>query len=62
VVSYGADNRPTARYVLLGGQSGIPDSRHFNDQQQDWLQGKLRSLPYTRADVLTSSESKTTLR
>src|SRR5262249_33539754 len=43
------------------GQSGDPDSPHYQDQFSLWLQGKYFPLLFTRAAVETVTEKKITL-
>ncbi|HEX9569448.1 MAG TPA: penicillin acylase family protein, partial [Rhodospirillales bacterium] len=33
-----------SRFVIATGQSGNPFSRHYNDQLNDWLEGRSVSL------------------
>jgi penicillin G amidase len=40
-----------SRGILPTGQSGNPDSPHWNDQTAGWASGDLRPLPFTRPAV-----------
>jgi penicillin G amidase len=40
-----------SRGILPTGQSGNPASPHWNDQTDDWANGQLRRLPFSRAAV-----------
>jgi penicillin amidase len=46
--------------VLPTGQSGNPESPHWNDQAELWATGRLHPLPFTRAAV--EREAEATLR
>jgi len=41
-----------AKTVLAGGQSGDPDSPHFNDQIEAYANVKWKDVPYYKEDVL----------
>jgi len=41
-----------AKTILAGGQSGDPNSPHFNDQAQDYADVKFKDVPYYKDDVL----------
>lgn len=47
-----------ARAIRAGGQSGHPDSRHFTDQAERYIQGNLRTV-YFHADQLKKHTEKT---
>ena len=36
---------------IHGGQSGNPESDHYTDQVQPWLENKLQTLPFTEAGI-----------
>ena len=40
-----------AKTILAGGQSGDPDSPHFNDQIERYANVKWKDVPYYKADV-----------
>jgi acyl-homoserine-lactone acylase len=50
VVEFGKD-RVRAKAVTAGGQSGHPNSPHFNDQAQRYSTGDLREVYFYRADL-----------
>ncbi|MCB9638228.1 MAG: penicillin acylase family protein [Myxococcales bacterium] len=58
IVKYTDDGRPTAQVALFGGQSGVPDNKHFGDLLEDWRTGKTRLLPFTQAEVDAVKESE----
>ncbi len=62
IVQFTDDGRPTAQVALFGGQSGIPDHKHFGDLLEDWRNGKTRLLPFSQAEVDAAKESESTLK
>ncbi|WP_333829186.1 penicillin acylase family protein [Pararhodobacter sp.] len=44
-------------FVNTPGQSGDPESSHYNDLQQDWLNGGYKPLSYSRAAVDAVTET-----
>ena len=50
VVEFG--ERVKAKSMLAGGQSGDPDSPHFNDQAQRYADMQFKEVPYYKEDVL----------
>ena len=49
VVEFG--DKVIAKSLLAGGQSGNPDSPHFDDQAERYVNGRFKDVPYYRADV-----------
>ena len=49
VVEFG--DKVTAKSMLAGGQSGDPDSPHFDDQAQPYADCEFKDVAYYRADV-----------
>lgn len=49
VVEFG--EKVKAKSMLAGGQSGNPDSPHFDDQSQRYADGKFKDVAYYRKDV-----------
>ncbi|MEO1593978.1 MAG: acylase [Pseudomonadota bacterium] len=49
VVEFG--DRVRAKSLLAGGQSGNPDSPHFDDQAQRYVDGAFKDVPFYREDV-----------
>ena len=49
VVDFG--DRVVAKSLLAGGQSGNPDSAHFDDQAERYVNGEFKDVPYYRNDV-----------
>ncbi len=47
--------------ILVGGQVDDPDSDHFNDQTDDWVNNVARPQPFTRSDVEAATETIWTL-
>ena len=45
VVDFGPD-RVSARAITCGGESGHPDSKHFNDEQERYATGNFREVMY----------------
>ncbi|MDG1571794.1 acylase [Robiginitalea sp. M366] len=50
VVEFG--DRVKAKTLLAGGQSGDPDSPHFDDQAQRYADAKFKDVPYYKEDVM----------
>lgn len=50
VVEFGEKVR--AKSLLAGGQSGDPQSKHFDDQVELYAEGLFKEVPYYREDVL----------
>jgi len=49
VVEFG--DKVKAKSMLAGGQSGDPDSPHFDDQAQRYADGEFKDVAYYREDV-----------
>jgi len=49
VVEFG--DRVKARSMLAGGQSGHPDSPHFYDQAQRYVNREFKDVAYYKEDV-----------
>jgi acyl-homoserine lactone acylase PvdQ len=54
VVEFG--ERVRAKSLLAGGQSGDPDSPHFDDQAEMYRSAKFKEVPYYREDVMARAE------
>jgi acyl-homoserine lactone acylase PvdQ len=50
VVEFG--NRVRAKSILAGGQSGDPESPHFDDQAQRYANVEFKDVPFYKEDVL----------
>jgi acyl-homoserine lactone acylase PvdQ len=50
VVEFG--DKVSAKTMLVGGQSGDPDSPHFDDQVQPYADGEFKDVAFYREDVL----------
>ena len=50
VVEFG--EKVKAKSILAGGQSGDPDSAHFNDQAQRYADMQFKEVPFYKEDVL----------
>jgi penicillin amidase len=48
-------------YVNLPGQSADPQSPHYRDQYQPWIEGQMQKLPFSRAAVDAVARSRTVL-
>lgn len=55
VVEFGKKIR--AKSMLAGGQSGNPNSVHFDDQSQRYVDGIFKDVAFYREDVLKGAES-----
>jgi len=55
VVEFG--NKVKAKTMLAGGQSGNPESPHFDDQAQRYADGQFKTVAYYREDVLKRAAS-----
>jgi len=56
VVEFGDQVR--AKSILAGGQSGDPDSPHFDDQVQRYADRQFKDVAYYRPDVLRRAERR----
>jgi len=54
VVEFG--DRVRARAVTAGGESGHPESPHFNDEAQRYSTGRLRDIYFYRAELKGRTE------
>jgi len=55
VVEFG--DKVAAKTMLAGGQSGDPNSSHFDDQAQRYADGLFKTVAYYREDILKRAES-----
>lgn len=55
VVEFG--DKVKAKSMLVGGQSGDPDSPHFNDQVEPYVDCEFKDVAYYREDVLKRAKS-----
>ncbi|MGS6154555.1 penicillin acylase family protein, partial [Escherichia coli] len=51
-------NWDNTRAMNLPGESGNPDSPHYRDLAQKWLDGQYFRLPYSRAAVEADTETR----
>ena len=56
VVEFG--EKVKAKSMLAGGQSGDPDSPHFNDQAQRYANMQFKEVPYYKEDVSKRAKEK----
>jgi acyl-homoserine-lactone acylase len=56
VVEFG--DKVRARTLLAGGQSGDPESRHFDDQARRYVDGEFKDVAYYREDVERRAERR----
>lgn len=56
VVEFG--EKVKAKSILAGGQSSDPNSPHFYDQTQDYVDGKFKDVAYYREDVEARTEER----
>jgi len=56
VVEFG--EKVKAKSMLAGGQSGDPDSPHFNDQAQRYADMQFKEVPYYKEDVLKRAKEQ----
>ncbi len=55
VVEFG--EKVKAKSILAGGQNGDPNSPHFDDQSERYVDGKFKDVAYYREDVMKNAES-----
>ena len=48
--------RVSAKSLLTGGESGNPDSKHFSDQAQMYVNGEFKDVFYYKEDILSHAE------
>ncbi len=53
-VEFGAKVR--AKSILAGGNSGDPNSKHFNDQAEMYSKGEFKDVLFYREDILSNAE------
>jgi acyl-homoserine lactone acylase PvdQ len=56
VVEFGP--KVIARSLLAGGQSGDPESPHFDDQAKRYANANFKEIPYYKEDVLARAEEQ----
>jgi len=56
VVEFG--DKVKAKSILAGGQSGNPDSPHFNDQSQRYADMQFKEVPFYKEDVIERAKEK----
>lgn len=61
VTQFAEDGTPEAFANFPPGNSGNPDSPHFADTLDDWVEGRYQPLPYRREDVDAAQESTSML-
>ena len=49
-------DRVNAKSILAGGQSGDPDSPHFDDQAQMYADVEFKDVHYYKEDVVKHAE------
>jgi len=54
VVEFG--DKITAKSSLAGGQSGDPNSPHFDDQALDYTKGKFKDVYFYKEDIEKNAE------
>ena len=54
VVEFG--NKVKAKSILAGGQSGDPDSPHFDDQAQDYADVRFKEVAFYKEDVMRQAK------
>ncbi len=53
--TFDEDGRPRAFYTFAAGESGDPESPHFDDLTEDWVSGRYRELLFDRASIDASA-------
>ncbi len=48
--------------TIPSGESGEPGSNHYTDLTRDWIDGRLKGLPFTRAAIARNASSTLVLR
>jgi penicillin amidase len=61
VTTFAEDGTPEARVNFPRGNSGDPNSPHWDDTLADWTNGVYTHFPYRRAEVDAAAESSYTL-
>jgi len=54
VVEFG--DKVKAKSILAGGQSGDPESKHFNDQAEAYTNINFKDVPYYKEDVMKRAQ------
>ncbi len=57
VTTFGSDGVPQAWAVFPPGNSGDPQSPHFADTLEDWVEDEYTFLPFTREEVEAVEET-----
>jgi len=57
VTTFAEDGTPQATVNFPRGNSGRPESPHFDDTLDDWVEGVYTPLPFRRAEVEAAMES-----
>lgn len=61
VTTFDENGLPVAHANFPRGNSGDPDSPHFADTVDDWIEGEYQQLPFTREEVDAAAEATITL-
>ncbi|MDQ3032093.1 MAG: penicillin acylase family protein [Myxococcota bacterium] len=61
VAGFGEDGTPEALVNMPRGVSGDPDSPHWDDLHEDWIENRYRPLLFDRADVEAGPNERMTL-
>lgn len=61
IASFDEDGTPRAIAHFPIGNGGDPDSPHWDDQVEDWVEGVYHPIPFRRSDVDAAMESRIVL-
>ncbi len=61
VAGFDADGTPRASFQMARGVSGDPESEHWDDLHDDWIEGRYRTLLFHEAEIMMGPTEELTL-